>query len=77
MVGAIDMTADQARRTRNELALLTDRLVKEFGDSPPGRVMAAVALCRYQLAHAGVQGEGLLLATEAMARARMSLAMAC
>ncbi len=68
------MTVEEARRLRDELVALTERLVGEFESSPAGRVIAVVALCRHQLAEAGLHGDGLVYATESMARTRMSQA---
>jgi hypothetical protein len=68
------MTVDQARNLRTEMVALTERLIAEFDRTPAGRVIAVVTLCRHQLAEAGLHGDGLVYATESMARTRMSQA---
>ena len=68
------MTVEEARKHRVELVALTERLIAEFGTTPAGRVIAVVTLCRHQLAETGLHGDGLVLATESMARTRMTQA---
>ena len=51
------------------VAQLIAELVDEYGDLlPPYRIEAATCRCRNRLARQGVNGQGLLHATEAMAR---------
>ena len=63
---------DEARKYRSDLVGVTERLIEDFDWVPAGRVLATVAVCRSELARTGVRGEGLLEATEAMARSRMN-----
>jgi len=63
---------DDTRKARLALVAVIDRLIAEFDGAPAGRIIAVVALCRHQLVETGLQGEGLVVATEAMARTRMS-----
>ena len=50
---------------------MTERLIADYDCVPAGRVLAIVALCRSDLYRAGVWGDGLIAATEAMVRGRM------
>jgi len=68
------MTNEDAKILRVELLTMTERLIAEVDDAPAGGVIAVVALCRRQLAAAGVHGVGLTYATESMARTKMSKA---
>jgi hypothetical protein len=66
-------TAEDARQFRVALLVMTERLIAEFRPlAPAGRVMATVAVCRTELSGMGVRGDGLLDATEAMVRVRLS-----
>ena len=67
-------SVEDARNVRVELVSVIDRLIVEFDNSPAGRIIAVVALCRHQLVETGLQGDGLVVATESMARTRMSSA---
>ncbi len=68
------MTIEEAKTLRIALFTLTERLIAEYEYAPAGRVMAAVARSRQQLAVAGVHGLGLIDATESMARRKLSKA---
>jgi hypothetical protein len=68
------MPVEDISTLRVELLAITERLIAEFDDTPSGRVIAVVALCRRQLDAAGVLGTGLTYATESMARTKMSKA---
>ena len=65
------MTIEDAKTLRVELLTMTERLIAEFHGTPAGRVIAVVALCRRQLAAAGLRGVGLTYATESMARRKL------
>jgi hypothetical protein len=61
-----------ASSVREELRLITSRLIKEFaGRLPAGTVIRCVANAREQLFRSGVR-DGLATATEAAARRRLS-----
>lgn len=51
---------------------VTDHLIAEFDFLAPGHVISSVALCRRRLVSLGLCGEGLLTATESMARSMLS-----
>ncbi len=66
------MTAsDEARRDRAALFATIDRLASDYDWAPTGQILATVALCRSELMRAGLHGDGLLAACEAMTRIRL------
>ncbi len=68
------MTAvDDARKSREALFGMTERLVADYVCVPSGRVLSIVALCRSELSRAGVPAERLLEATEAMVRSHLEV----
>jgi hypothetical protein len=58
--------------TQGQWFVVADHLMSEFDSLAPGRVIAAVALCRRRLTVLGLRGDGLAYATESMARALLS-----
>jgi hypothetical protein len=65
-------TASVVSRRHDEWFTVTEHLISELESLAPGRVIACVALCRRRLAAEGLRGEGLLYATESMARTMLA-----
>lgn len=64
-------TFEARRATHEALRDATVRLIAEFSHLPAGSVIASVARAREELLRSGVR-EGLAVAAEAMARARLA-----
>lgn len=62
---------ERKRALRVGLLDLADSLVADYDWLPAGCVTAAIAVCHSELVGSGLEGPGLLDATEAMVRSRL------